>query len=470
MSVRTGLTAIDQGVCSVSNFAVAVIVARVAGVGSLGAFSIVYAAWLITVAMHRALITDPMAIEGDLRKPDAAAHVRAGLAAELVLGAGVAAFFGLIGVALVVTGHGYLGIPFVAVAPWLPFLLAQDYWRWIGFMQAQPAKSLLNDGVFDIVQAIAYGLLLAFGTRSSALAITAWCGSAAAGAVFGLWQFNVRPTWRGGWSRLRLRLGLGKWIAGVNATTWGASQSSIVLAGAFLGTVGIGGLKAATSLVAGPAMVLIQAGGSVGLPEASRSLSERGWPGLRRVSRAVTAAGVASMALILVIVLLFGRQLLGTVFGPAFSRFAPVADILALSCCIGTAGLGAILSIKATKQPGLLFRVGLVSLVVSVLAVTVLTPLYGIDGAAWAAVISNSVMTALQLSAHWRRSRPRAEALFANRLVEPEAYATTSDADRAVPDQLVSLWEVDGSERSPLLQPTGTVAGLEAGRGIDDLL
>jgi len=62
-----------------------VVVARVAGIAGLGAFSLVYAGWLGTAAMHRALITDPMAIEGDLRKPDAKMHVGAGLAAEMVL-------------------------------------------------------------------------------------------------------------------------------------------------------------------------------------------------------------------------------------------------------------------------------------------------------------------------------------------------------------------------------------------------
>jgi O-antigen/teichoic acid export membrane protein len=458
MAMRVGLTTVDQGICSVSNVAVAIVVARIAGVGGLGAFSVVYAGWLAIVAMHRALITDPMAIEGDLRKTDAIEHVRAGLAAELLLGVGGGAIFALIGVALVAGGSANLGYPFLAVAPWLPFLLAQDYWRWVGFMKADPAKSLANDVVFDILQGITFGLLFVFGIRSSVLAITAWCASAGAGAVFGLWQFGVHPTWRGGRSRLRLRWRLGKWLAGVSASSWGATQATMLLAGGFLGTVGLGGLKSATTLVSGPALVLIQAGGSVGLPEASRGLSERGWPGLRRVCRVLTAACAAAMVLIFVVVFFFGKELLGDVYGPAFSRFAPVASIYALSCCVGSLGLGAIISMKATRQPRLLFRVSLVSLVSSAIAVCALTPSFGIDGAAWGMVIANAVTTAFQLANHWRHSRPEAEALFASAAsVAMDPHSATPEPDPAEQGVHLSAEFADESERSPeLVSPAST--------------
>ena len=90
MPVRFGLTAIDQCVSSLSNFAVGVGVARVAGVAGFGAYSLAYAGWLVVAAMHRSLITDPMSIENDVHQPDAARHVRIGLAAELTLGLGAA--------------------------------------------------------------------------------------------------------------------------------------------------------------------------------------------------------------------------------------------------------------------------------------------------------------------------------------------------------------------------------------------
>jgi O-antigen/teichoic acid export membrane protein len=173
-------------------------------------------------------------------------------------------------------------------------------------------------------------------------------------------------------------------------------------------------LKAATSLVSGPSLVLIQAGGSVGLPEASRGLKERGWPGLRRVERVVTAAGLMSMGSIGLIVVCFGKRLLEFLYGHQFGRFAGVADILALSFFVATAGLGAILSLKTTKQTNLLFHVSVVSLIVSVIAVAVLAPTLGLRGAALATLVTNSVTTFLLLMTHHRHSHKAAEAIFAS--------------------------------------------------------
>ncbi len=87
VSQRAIITTIDQCVSSVSNFAVGVVVARVSGVAGLGAFSLAYAAWLLVAAIHRALVTDPMAIMGDARHPTQAhANIKKGFAAEVALG------------------------------------------------------------------------------------------------------------------------------------------------------------------------------------------------------------------------------------------------------------------------------------------------------------------------------------------------------------------------------------------------
>ena len=60
-----------------------------------------------------------------------------------------------------VFGQPTFGLGMMAVAPWITFLNLQDYWRWIGFMQEIPKKSLHNDLVFIGVQAVAFaGLFL----------------------------------------------------------------------------------------------------------------------------------------------------------------------------------------------------------------------------------------------------------------------------------------------------------------------
>jgi O-antigen/teichoic acid export membrane protein len=446
VSVRAGLTTIDQCVASVSNFAVGVAVARVAGVGGLGAYSLAYTAWLVLAATHRSLVTDPMAIENDLAQPQARDHMRAGLAAELVLGAGCVLGFLAIGGVLLAVGQHACGVAFMAIAPWLPFLLVQDYWRWVGFMKAQPGKSLMNDCLFAVIQVAMFGLLFGLGVRSTVVAIGAWGFGAFGGAVFGLWQFRTRPTWRLGLKRLRLRWQMSKWLLGTSTSEWGASQAYVILSGLILGPVGLGGLKAASNLVSGPSLVLIQAGGSVGLPEASRAMADRGWPGLRRVERMVTLAGVVSVGLIALAVLLYGKTLLSAIYGHQFARYATIADIVAASVVVNAAGLGGILSLKTTKQSRHLFKVGIVNVSGSVLAVLVLTPLFGVKGAAISTLVAGCITTVTILMLHGRRSRREAERLSGLAVapgeddgpVEHSLARPSQDPDRGAPARQVA--------------------------------
>src|SRR5262249_49181997 len=154
------------------------------------------------------------------------------------------------------------------------------------------------DAVFTAVQALCVVAFVVAGMRSPSAIIVAWGFGALAGSWLGLWQFRPDGALRGGVAFLRSRWHLTRWLSAGALTGWGASQSDPILTGGILGPAGIGGLGAAQSLVTGPANVLLQASGSIALPEASRAWEERGWPGLRRVARLISIAGVATLGLI----------------------------------------------------------------------------------------------------------------------------------------------------------------------------
>ncbi|MFZ0170536.1 MAG: hypothetical protein WAL04_02530, partial [Acidimicrobiales bacterium] len=347
----------DQVFASGSNFGVGVFVAHVAGANgpeALGAFSLAYACWLVLASLHRALVTDPMAIENDAWQDDRKRRLRSGLAAEIILSVVAAAIFLLAGIVLVLAGGlaFKFGLGLVAIAPWLPFLVIQDYWRWLGFMHKLPGKALANDTVFNIVQGSCFVVLFLDRNHpvvhhyAVVFVVGSWGAGAAVGAVFGLWQFSVRPALRGGVTLLRSRWYMSKWLAGQSVTAWGSSQAIILVAAFFLTPVGLGGLRAAQTLVTGPTFVLIMAGGSVGLPEASRALADRGWRGLRRVAWGVSAAAMASIGLVSVFVFTIGSTLLRFIYGPAFARYWSSADYFAISLLIAGLGIGPILILK----------------------------------------------------------------------------------------------------------------------------
>jgi O-antigen/teichoic acid export membrane protein len=414
---------VDQCVASASNFAVGIIVARLSGAAGLGAFALAYICWILLTTVHRSLITDPMAISGHMLRDDRDHLVRQGFAAEVALGVAAAAIFALLGAVLLVVGQRTFGVGMLAIAPWVVALDLQDYWRWIGFMQGTPKKSLHNDLVFNAVQALAFGAVFVADQHSVFAVVSAWGVGAVVAAFYGLHQFSVRPSLRGGMAFLQSHWPTSSWLVSERSASWGAGQFPLILAGALLGPAALGGLKAAQALVTGPVFVVINAGGSFGLPEATRQLAERGWRGMVKVSRFVTGAGVAAAIACAIAVLLAAPALLRVLYGPQFVIYAPAARVFAISMVVGALGVGPILTLTATRRVRALFMVQLGRLAFSIASVCVLSKLYGVTGSAVSFLLTGVVTLAavqvLQSSA--RRSiddapgRPAAQFMGAAR-------------------------------------------------------
>ena len=392
----------DQCVASISNFAVAIVVARISGPAGLGAFALAYAVWILMTLIHRALITVPMAITGDLRGDQKQEFIRRGFAADVMFGVMAACIIAAVGSALLVVGQHSFGIGMLAVAPWVLALNLQDYWRQMGFLLGNPRKSLMNDLLFNAVQALAFGAVFLAGLHSVFAVVSAWGVAAATAALYGLRQFSIRPSLRGGRSFLMSQWPTSRWLVSERATDWGAAQLYLIIAGALLGPAAFGGLKAAQSLVVGPALLVINAGGSFGLPEASRQLEERGWAGMARISRLVTGAGVLASSTCAIVVLIAAPTLLRLLYGPEFVAYAPSARIFSISLVFAAFSVGPILALTTTRRVRSLFAVMLAKLVFSVGAVCALTTAFGVTGAAGAdlvtSVLTLTVMLAMRSS------------------------------------------------------------------------
>ncbi len=402
---RAGITMLDQCVASGSNFVVGVAVARIAGAAGLGAFSLAYACWILMNTVHRSLITDPMAISNDVRREEAATTLQRGFAAEIVLGAAATVVFAAVGASLYFLGQRAFGIALLAMAPWVAFLDLQDYWRWIGFMHGTPGKSLLNDTVFDCAQAAAFVAVFASGSQSVFAVVSAWGFAALVGSIYGLRQFSVRPSLRGGVSLLRDRWHMSKWLAGSSIVNWGSSQLYLIVVAGILGPAALGGFKAAQNLVSGPTSVVIHAGGSFGLPEAARALEDRGWHGLRRVSWLISGAGLLSIGVFGTIVLFAGGTLLRLFYGRGFAQYEPAAQLFALSFVIGAFGLGPILVLKATKQTRSVMKLQVMTLIVTPPVVAVFAIAWGVTGAAAGLLVASAVSLGVLL--YYQRSARR---------------------------------------------------------------
>ena len=102
------------------------------------------------------------------------------------------------------------------------------------------------------MQALAFGAVFLAGLHSVFAVVSAWGVGAAIAALYGLRQFSVRPSLRGGAAFLWSRWPTSRWLASERVATWGGSQLYLILAGVLLGPAALGGLKAAQGLVVGP--------------------------------------------------------------------------------------------------------------------------------------------------------------------------------------------------------------------------
>ena len=120
----------------------------------------------------------------------------------------------------------------------------------------------------------------------------------------------------------------------------------------------------------------------------------------------MSAAGVASITLVGIAVAVLGGPLLRITYGPEFSRYWPAAELFAIAFLISSIGLGPILILKTTRNTRSLFRVQLITVTVSVAAVSVLAVTEGVSGAAAAAIVT-SIANILFLTHYGRVARDR---------------------------------------------------------------
>lgn len=399
------LTFTDQLVSSASNFALGVLIARAGGADALGTFGIAFVVWLAVVGANRALVTEPMTVGGSTE--DADAELSEGLLATLILGVVVAIALALVAGALLL-----LGVPAVAVlalAPWIPSLLAQDYCRLMAFRLQRPGQALISDVVFAVTQGMATVGLYVLDERSVPAFLAAWGIGASVGALVGLAMSGTamsgtRSSRRhGGVAHLRQLWPRSRWFLAEFGTAFPAGQGYLLLLPILLGTAEFGLYRAGASLI-GPVVVFFLAGGNVGLPECVRRLRNDGMPGLHAYAQRLTASVIALTVAYCGVVALLANPVLQLTYGAAFTGAAVVTQLVAIDYMIAAIGFGFGVALKAAGQVRRLWAIRAASAVVSIAAVTVLAKSFGLTGAGWATVVTSLAYTA-GVTAGYRRMR-----------------------------------------------------------------
>ena len=333
----------DQGVSSISNFILGVVVARSLDAASFGAFGLAYVTFGLAVSATRGLATDPLLVRfSGAETPAWRRAVAASSATATLCGIVMGVLCVLVGLAL----PPQVGGGFIALGIGLPGLMLQDSWRFAFFSVGQPRRALVNDMVWTLLQ---FGVLAGLVLTDRATEVTcflAFGGTATLAAGFGFLQCRImpRPTWIRAWVVDHKALG-GRYLI-ENVSSAGARQVRMVTLGAVAGLASVGEVRAAEILM-GPFLVMLMGVSQLAVPEASLVLSRAP----RHLGRfcfllgLVVAASAVAWGVTIQVLLPtgLGDALLGPIWEPASS----LLPIVMLGMAAGGIEIGAAAGVRA---------------------------------------------------------------------------------------------------------------------------
>jgi O-antigen/teichoic acid export membrane protein len=263
---RLGWGVVDQGISSLSNFALGLFVARSFGASNFGAFTLAYITYTFVLNAARGLSTDPLLVRysGDVSRR----WHRATSAAT-----GTALLVGLVAGALCIVAGLLLPSPlgpvFVALGVGLPGLVLQDSFRFAFFATGRGSTAFINDLFWTVLLVLGLVVLHSRGDGSAARCLLVFGGTAALAALLGAVQARVLPRpgralW---WLRAHHQISV-RYLA-ENLCISGASQVRSYVLGAVAGLAAVGYVRASEILM-GPFLVVLMGISQVAVPEASR--------------------------------------------------------------------------------------------------------------------------------------------------------------------------------------------------------
>jgi O-antigen/teichoic acid export membrane protein len=263
---RLGWGVADQGISSLSNFALGLFVARSFGASNFGAFTLAYITYTFVINAARGLATDPLLVR---YSGDATRRWRRATSAAT----GTALLVGVVAGALSIVAGLLLPDPvgpvFVALGIGLPGLVLQDSWRFTFFASGRGFSAFINDLFWTVLLVLALFVMHSSGDGSAARCLLVFGGTAALAAVLGAVQARVLPRPIRVWWWLRAHYQISVRYLVENLTMSGASQVRSYVLGAAAGLAAVGYVRASEILM-GPFLVILMGISQVAVPEASR--------------------------------------------------------------------------------------------------------------------------------------------------------------------------------------------------------
>jgi hypothetical protein len=184
------LTVIDQGASSISNFALAVLVAHNSGAEALGVFAVLTLTYVIAQGVVRSVSSDCLLTRAEDDRVLLDRFERAGYLAAFVTATSLSVLIAAVSAFL----PDNFRLPFLIFAACFPFIALQDFSRFIGIRRQDPAYAIALDTAWLLLFLLA-AVPLEIGHDTTLIWFwAAWTGS---GAVVGLYSLRSHLARRG---------------------------------------------------------------------------------------------------------------------------------------------------------------------------------------------------------------------------------------------------------------------------------
>ena len=342
MARRTSWGLADQALSSITNFILALVVARSLSAGELGAFGVTFAAYTVVLGLCRSFTSEPLVMRFSSTPASAWRHATMSATGMAVLAGFIA---GLCCVILGLSVAGALGDALTALGIVMPGLLVQDCWRFAFFADGRGHLAFLNDLVWGCALAGAIAILLWKGHVTLFSVIFIWGAAATLAAGIGCAQaqgfprLNRSVRWWNEQRDVAVRF-LGEFGAMI-----GAYQFAIFGIGALAGLKALGTVRAG-QIILGPLNVVFMGLGLVSIPEAIRLLQRSHKKMIHGC--VLLSAGLGATALVWGVIAFNLPLPLGeTILGEAWTRGRTVVLPLAIAMAGSGIVVGAASGVRA---------------------------------------------------------------------------------------------------------------------------
>jgi O-antigen/teichoic acid export membrane protein len=376
----------DQGLSSLQNFILFILVARAVTPTSFGAFAICFSVITLLFGFEQAMLSDPLLIihsasaDHDARNR-ATGYTLTAAAAVGGLGAVVAA-----PAALLLPGE-LRGLMWALAVTAVP-LLTHDVLRFASLAEGRPGRALALDSLWVALWIAAEATV--WGSHSPVVAWLAWGVPCFVTSVVGCVILRVRLGGIRG--SLREMIGLRQLTLPLLADFTAANvigQVVTVAMGGFVGLAAVGGFRAAQALL-GPVATLANACRIVFIPELARAdvRSERGRRVLMRLNALVCAVVLVFCLAALAIPDHIGRDL----FGATWRYTTPPLLAVAVSRILGAFAVAPAAALRALRDSRSIAKTRMVVSVVTLAAVLPGLLARSVVGCAWGLAFASAAL------------------------------------------------------------------------------